>query len=481
MPAAATAAVMPHTSHTYLKLLIGGLLALVVLCGGVVAYAYAAPLFNLPPLPVSIPFLTTAPYDSAHVLQEAALGFSKIETSSFTTDVSIQSEPRDPGAKPLTLSGSNQRVLQSLANYIPADLNLSFSLGGSGQKVGTTTNADLQFSGALKSSAMSLEAALELRKVGDTFYVLITKLPSLFMDTSAITGKWIAITPQDQKTYTRGTAFSLVASSTGAEQDKARQRLQNLLVLADQYGALTEVGEPEQVSQGGLTLYRYTLALNRDAIVPWYQAGLKAYGNDRTSGFNQATLDALQGSDGEAMLQYLSDNLTLTLSADAQGVPHEMSASLRLVPSDDVVRMKDKQVRLTVDLTLTHINTPVSIDAPQETISLDDAEKLVFGNSIVDARAAGRDAKRVADIKQTQLALELFYNDRGHYPASLLYLVPAYMPAMLIDPADSLSYIYTSAGGSTYSLSANLEKKTAQTTAAGCNGAPGRYCYTVKP
>jgi general secretion pathway protein G len=33
-----------------------------------------------------------------------------------------------------------------------------------------------------------------------------------------------------------------------------------------------------------------------------------------------------------------------------------------------------------------------------------------------NARAKARDAKRVADVKQIQTALELYYNDKGHYP-----------------------------------------------------------------
>ncbi len=35
-----------------------------------------------------------------------------------------------------------------------------------------------------------------------------------------------------------------------------------------------------------------------------------------------------------------------------------------------------------------------------------------------NARAKGRDAKRVADIKQIQTALELFFNDKGRYPTA---------------------------------------------------------------
>ena len=37
--------------------------------------------------------------------------------------------------------------------------------------------------------------------------------------------------------------------------------------------------------------------------------------------------------------------------------------------------------------------------------------------SLNSARAKSRDAKRLADVRQVQTALELFYNDNGSYPS----------------------------------------------------------------
>jgi len=39
--------------------------------------------------------------------------------------------------------------------------------------------------------------------------------------------------------------------------------------------------------------------------------------------------------------------------------------------------------------------------------------------SLNNARAKSRDAKRIADVKQVQTALELYYNDCNQYPATL--------------------------------------------------------------
>ena len=42
------------------------------------------------------------------------------------------------------------------------------------------------------------------------------------------------------------------------------------------------------------------------------------------------------------------------------------------------------------------------------------------------ARARARDAKRVADVKQVQTALEMYYNDVGDYPATATTGSPIY-------------------------------------------------------
>src|SRR5579859_6527095 len=43
----------------------------------------------------------------------------------------------------------------------------------------------------------------------------------------------------------------------------------------------------------------------------------------------------------------------------------------------------------------------------------------VISVSLISARAKGRDAKRISDIKSIQLALETYYNDNQHYPCDL--------------------------------------------------------------
>ena len=58
--------------------------------------------------------------------------------------------------------------------------------------------------------------------------------------------------------------------------------------------------------------------------------------------------------------------------------------------------------------------------------------------SLNTARKKSRDARRVADIKQIQLALELYFDgNSGQYPTAISALAPTYIATMPTDPLAS--------------------------------------------
>ena len=107
----------------------------------------------------------------------------------------------------------------------------------------------------------------------------------------------------------------------------------------------------------------------------------------------------------------------------------------------------------------------------------------VILGSLNSARKKGRDARRLADIKQMQLALELYYSNNGNYPALTSVntnqaglnaaLTPMVtegdIPTIPADPnGSSATYYYkTTAGGTFYCLGALLE--TLPVPASSCN------------
>ncbi len=84
--------------------------------------------------------------------------------------------------------------------------------------------------------------------------------------------------------------------------------------------------------------------------------------------------------------------------------------------------------------------------------------------SLNSARKKGRDARRVADIKQIQLALEMYFDDNGSYPTSLGALETGGQIASVPTPPSgttqtAYSYAYYPATSPTYyHLGAILEE-----------------------
>jgi len=64
--------------------------------------------------------------------------------------------------------------------------------------------------------------------------------------------------------------------------------------------------------------------------------------------------------------------------------------------------------------------------------------------SLNTARAKARDARRISDIRQLQLALQMYYDINNAYPATLAALTTptAYITIEPKDPQDSSSYLY---------------------------------------
>ncbi len=133
--------------------------------------------------------------------------------------------------------------------------------------------------------------------------------------------------------------------------------------------------------------------------------------------------------------------------------------------------------------------------------------------SLSTARAKSRDARRISDIGQLQLALELYYDASSTYPTKatantpsaqateLNVLSPNYIPKIPTDPTAGQYYVY-GASSTSYILAAKLERydNAALTTDAdkslfgfdgtsnGCNGTPatpqpstatGELCYDI--
>ncbi len=121
--------------------------------------------------------------------------------------------------------------------------------------------------------------------------------------------------------------------------------------------------------------------------------------------------------------------------------------------------------------------------------------------SLNTARQKSRDARRIADVKQLQLALQLYFDANSEYPTTTASLAPTYIATIPGDPINPTSnpYIYDQlTSGTSYHLAANLEDSAnaalqsdqdsnstnitgADTADCAGSSTTSRYCYDVGP
>lgn len=89
--------------------------------------------------------------------------------------------------------------------------------------------------------------------------------------------------------------------------------------------------------------------------------------------------------------------------------------------------------------------------------------------SLNSARSKARDAKRTADIRSVQTALEMYYADNGAYPVSTdvvfpgilaTALVPTYIGSIPVDPSGATYRYYTNNLPTMYAIRIAYETKT---------------------
>jgi len=110
------------------------------------------------------------------------------------------------------------------------------------------------------------------------------------------------------------------------------------------------------------------------------------------------------------------------------------------------------------------------------------------------ARARARDAKRIADVKEIQTALEMYFNDAGGYPStmttastSISYNGSVYLATLPVPPTPSDGSACTYTAAYTYlattvgSGGANGSYTLQYCLGAGINGVPGNVVQTATP
>lgn len=405
----------------------------------------------------------------------------------FTKDSSsyfyLSSEP----PKPFLVS------LQEMVNYAPAEMNVSFS--ASAQTDWRKESADWKFNGDATGDFGDLTYKFDadaLKKDG-IYYLRINNIPSIFSSLIGnIKGQWIKIDPNAATSSDSESSsdFSYFTKEVPDAEKKYKENRRDFLEIirkaasiADEEKLFVFENPPRSEKIDGRSLYRYDLKIRKEGVVSYYERLIKEVekkkvAQDYSLITDRGYLEYLKSPEFNDAFDYYDKNTKLTLWADANGYPAIITYTIRAVPSETATQLKDKQVNIVFKLVISDINKDVKIDAPKDSKTLDE----ISGGSISTARMKSRDARRMADLSQLRVAMELYYDAKNEYPEKLSDISPKYMPTIPTDPTTKAQYYYTyrtlKNSRDSYHLGASLESADANGLASDkdCNSKTGKGC-----
>ena len=354
----------------------------------------------------------------------------------------------------------------------------------------TSTNLDLIY--ALSGNAgygpfsMDLDSAVEMRVVKGIAYVKAVKLPQIISmfapgSVSAFSGKWISVDPTSSSTIeTIESAGIGTSSNVLAPSDEERKRAQEMLVRNWPF-VIASVKEKTPPMLDGQPMYHFRYTLDQVKL-----RALFADSIDLESG-------AKQLSDEEKKMSKEMSGQMATFFASSSGELYIGKSDAYLhratwvAPVDIATSSVHVVGNIDLDILMSNFNTVAPILTPTDARPLQQvldelqqqaAQTQASGGdvgvlgSLEVARSKSRDAKRISDLGQLQLAEELYFDAHQKYSVTLDSLYKEqYIPAIPVDPGTGnqsmkpKAYLYSNIGGLTQSFENAPAAVTLDTTA----------------
>jgi hypothetical protein len=314
---------------------------------------------------------------------------------------------------------------------LPADINASVSFGASAN-LKDSGDADWKFNFDAKGDFgdLTYKVNAEALKSDGDYYFKINNIPSLLGDLSNIKGKWIKIPkeeavskPNDQYGYSMlsslKTSISSAEKSYKENREKSFKFMKKAIEVADEVGLALYRSNPKNETVDGRELIRYEIAVNKNALVPYYKKLDEEINNDPDfsdyKGYvDQGLIDYLQSDEFNQVFDYVDKNNKLVIWTDKSGFPAIVQNTFRIVPPDTATQLKDKQVNITFKLTIDDINKKIDISSPKDFTLIDkfisDVEKNTDG-----ARLKSKDAAMKAYLGSIMPTAEVFYDKSSSY------------------------------------------------------------------
>ncbi len=307
-----------------------------------------------------------------------------------------------------------------LYEAIPGDTTAKLTLRGTTAKT-KDQQADAEFHLALDLALGDFSLAVDgdLLKKGDVVFGRINRMPSLFMDLSALKQKWVKVTKDDIN------GWGVFDADYFGNPDKdvsitLLEQLKLALVIAKEEQVLAvDYNLPDEVVEKN-NFFVYQVSFQPDKVASWYKRLEKElaekYGDKALLKLDKTTLRLLESESFKQYMTYINDNNRWKIVVDPRtGYPVRFDSWSRLVPPDSATKLATKQFEISSSLKLTNINQPIVVEEPKETMSVEDMMIIFTGQSKEEYRFE----KQTSNVRRVRDALASYKRHAGVYPTTI--------------------------------------------------------------
>lgn len=367
--------------------------AIVLLVGGGVAtYAYVQKIG-----PFAHP-----PYAEDNLISGLLSSATNIQTSSYAFSGSLAVGPRDEGVTPFAPSLSEDGDKPFLAKLgesmrmLPAELAVSISIAAT--SAWTDATADWKFNMNVTGDFgdLSFKVDADALKKDKIYYFRINNIPSLVgAYFSSIKGQWVKADPDSpslQSSSYYNEFKSLIDKIPELEKDYKENRedaveaFKKIVRVADETRFLTFVRPPQSEKVDGRLLYRYEVEMRKDSAIAFYkkmaeEALTDARINNAKLFNDPEMIEYLESEEFAEVLDYYNQYTDFTIWVDPAGFPAIVQFTMRVIPPDTATQLAEKQINITWKLTISDVNVPVQITAPEDAKPIEEVIEQVDKNS----------------------------------------------------------------------------------------------------
>ncbi len=368
-----------------------------------------------------------APIDKNEVLAYLAGSISKVDTAAYSTHVSFEMMPREPGVESFDklvlaltkndVAGSGLTVVPAIASSSATSTDMASSSAAQDTPVSGLLSAfspdsimDIHIDGLYKKdsstdstgkamradgswhvagtySGEGLKTDLDMKSVrrDGVTYIRAKAFPEMFFDIKAIRDKWVSISQTDAESVASALPWLASFDSGAPRPANFEKQIARLISIAGEERVLEARGDPQKTIRPGSAwyeprrvMYSYQMQPNLEHFISFVERSNTILQNEfGTSSILVMTGEmkqSLRSREFERLFKYFAGNGYLKVTVGKSGELVEIASSIKIV-SDE------RQTLLSAEVSLDRINEGVSIESPKSEMTFSDAYVLISGQS----------------------------------------------------------------------------------------------------